>query len=283
MRWPGCRWAAARRSCSPTQDRTKTPEMLAAFGRAIDRARRPLRHRRGRRHERRRHDRESPSRPRYRRRPAGRRAARSAAIPGRTPRWASSLASRRRSSARSGKDSLDGRAHRAAGRGQRRRRRCAHAAAEGARLIVADVDAARAKKLAAEIGGDGRRSRRRSWRSRPTCSAPARSARSSTKRASPRSTRRSSPAAPTTSSRRREDGERLLERGILYAPDYVINAGGIINVSPEYLGDGEPAVVRSADRAIPGRLEQIWAESAASGRDPAAVADAMAQRLIGRG
>jgi leucine dehydrogenase len=30
------------------------------------------------------------------------------------------------------------------------------------------------------------------------------------------------------------------------------------------------------------RLEQIWAESAASGRNPAAVADAMAQRLIGR-
>jgi leucine dehydrogenase len=30
------------------------------------------------------------------------------------------------------------------------------------------------------------------------------------------------------------------------------------------------------------RLEQIWAESQNTGRDPAAVADAMAQRLIGR-
>jgi len=30
------------------------------------------------------------------------------------------------------------------------------------------------------------------------------------------------------------------------------------------------------------RLEQIWQESADSGRDPATVADAMAQRLIGR-
>ena len=63
----------------------------------------------------------------------------------------------------------------------------------------------------------------------------------------------------------------------------MINAGGIINVSTEYLGDGEPDLVRSRIEAIPGRLEQIWAESAASGRDPAAVADAMAQRLIGRG
>jgi len=79
-----------------------------------------------------------------------------------------------------------------------------------------------------------------------------------------------------------QDGERLKARGILYAPDYVINAGGIINVSTEYLGDGGPDLVRSRIEAIPGRLEQIWAESESSGRDPAAVADAMAQRLIGR-
>ena len=80
-----------------------------------------------------------------------------------------------------------------------------------------------------------------------------------------------------------QDGERLKERGILYAPDYVINAGGIINVSTEYVGDGGPDLVRSRIEAIPGRLEQIWSESESSGRDPAAVADAMAQRLIGRG
>ena len=79
-----------------------------------------------------------------------------------------------------------------------------------------------------------------------------------------------------------EDGKRLDARGILYAPDYVINAGGIINVSTEYLADGGAELVRSRIDAIPGRLEQIWAESAATGRDPAAVADAMAQKLIGR-
>jgi leucine dehydrogenase len=78
------------------------------------------------------------------------------------------------------------------------------------------------------------------------------------------------------------DGARLQARGILYAPDYVINAGGIINVCTEYLGDGDAALVRERIQGIPLRLEQIWSESAASGRDPAAVADAMAQRLIGR-
>jgi leucine dehydrogenase len=79
-----------------------------------------------------------------------------------------------------------------------------------------------------------------------------------------------------------EDGERLHARGILYAPDYVINAGGIINVCTEYLGDGDASLVRQRIEGIPVRLEQIWTESAQTGRDPAAVADAMAQRLIGR-
>ena len=80
-----------------------------------------------------------------------------------------------------------------------------------------------------------------------------------------------------------EDGARIHERGILYAPDYVINAGGIINVCTEYLGDGDASLVRERIRGIPQRLEQIWVESAETGRNPAAVADAMAQRLIGRG
>ena len=79
-----------------------------------------------------------------------------------------------------------------------------------------------------------------------------------------------------------EDGPRLNARGILYAPDYVINAGGIINVCTEYLRDGDASLVRKRIEGIPDRLEQIWAESAESGRDPASVADAMAQRLIGR-
>jgi leucine dehydrogenase len=79
-----------------------------------------------------------------------------------------------------------------------------------------------------------------------------------------------------------EDGERLHARNILYAPDYVINAGGIINVCTEYLGDGDASLVRRRIEGIPVRLQQIWSEGAETGRDPASVADAMAQRLIGR-
>ena len=79
------------------------------------------------------------------------------------------------------------------------------------------------------------------------------------------------------------DGDRLQARGILYAPDYVINAGGIINVAIEYLGNGDRSVVDSKIAGIPDRLNAVWDGSAATGDNPARVADAMAQKLIGRG
>jgi leucine dehydrogenase len=79
------------------------------------------------------------------------------------------------------------------------------------------------------------------------------------------------------------DADRLHARGILYAPDYVINAGGIINVALEYLGHGDRAEVQARVARIPERLEQIWVESAATGAPAATVADRMAMRLIGRG
>ena len=77
------------------------------------------------------------------------------------------------------------------------------------------------------------------------------------------------------------DGTRLHARGIVFAPDYVINAGGIINVMVEYLKLGDRAEVDARVARIPARLASIWDESAVTGEPPAQVADRMAQRLIG--
>ena len=82
-------------------------------------------------------------------------------------------------------------------------------------------------------------------------------------------------------------GEMLAKRGILYAPDYVINAGGIISVAMEHLArqEGKPCdinEVRKRIAQIPGRLEDIWLESDSSKNSPDVVADKMAQKLIGR-
>lgn len=82
-------------------------------------------------------------------------------------------------------------------------------------------------------------------------------------------------------------GQILAMRGILYAPDYVINAGGIISVSCEYLArrDGKECTVDDVYRRIdeiPARLKGIWDESERSGETSDRVADAMAQKAIGR-
>ncbi|WP_174286819.1 Glu/Leu/Phe/Val dehydrogenase [Sphingomonas bacterium] len=78
------------------------------------------------------------------------------------------------------------------------------------------------------------------------------------------------------------DGDRIHDRGIVYAPDYVINAGGIINVGLEYLGQGNEAEVMARIARIPARLGEIWDESERTGTPAAHVADAIARRLIGR-
>ncbi|MCW4460452.1 NAD(P)-binding domain-containing protein [Sphingomonas sp. BT-65] len=79
------------------------------------------------------------------------------------------------------------------------------------------------------------------------------------------------------------DGARIHARGILYAPDYVINAGGIINVGLEYLGKGDRAEVEARIAKIPARLDEVWDESARTGAPSSEVADTIAKRLIGRG
>jgi leucine dehydrogenase len=155
------------------------------------------------------------------------------------------------------------------------------AAAEGAKLSIADVDRGRAEKLAAETGGTVVTPDDILYLEADVVSPCALGA----ILAEHSIGRLNTPVVAGGANNQlatAEDGRRLQARGILYAPDYVINAGGIINVSTEYLGDGGPDLVRSRIEAIPGRLEQIWAESAATERDPASVADAMAQKLIGR-
>ncbi|MCA1654226.1 MAG: Glu/Leu/Phe/Val dehydrogenase [Sphingomicrobium sp.] len=181
-----------------------------------------------------------------------------------------------------GKDSVEGLHIALQGAGSVASGVALHAAAEGAKLTIADIDSARAQALATQVNGEtadpveilGLEADIVSPcalgailtdESIAALKAPIVAGGANNQLATP------------------EDGGRIHARGILYAPDYVINAGGIINVSTEYVRDGDAALVRQRIEAIPQRLEQIWAESANGGRNPAAVADAMAQQLIGRG
>jgi len=156
-----------------------------------------------------------------------------------------------------------------------------HACAEGAKLSIADVDAAKAQKLADATGGKVVPADEILGLEADVVSPNALGAILTEQSIAALRTPIVAGGANNQLATP-EEGRRLHARGILYAPDYVINAGGIINVCTEYLGDGDASLVRQRIEGIPVRLEQIWAESQASGRDPAAVADAMAQRLIGR-
>ena len=73
--------------------------------------------------------------------------------------------------------------------------------------------------------------------------------------------------------------DALAARGILYAPDYVANAGGVINGSTELLGwDAERA--RGKVHAIYDTLLEIFDAADAAGTTPARAADALAERRI---
>ncbi len=78
------------------------------------------------------------------------------------------------------------------------------------------------------------------------------------------------------------DAQRIFDRKILYAPDYVINAGGIINVGMEYLGEATVQDVLTKIDEIPARLSDIWQRSKAEAQPSAIIADQMARELIGR-
>ena len=78
------------------------------------------------------------------------------------------------------------------------------------------------------------------------------------------------------------DGQRLADAGILYAPDYVINAGGIINVAAEYYGTADDEEVIRQVEAIGPRLTKIFEQAAATDRPTNVIADEQARKLIRR-
>jgi leucine dehydrogenase len=159
-------------------------------------------------------------------------------------------------------------------------------AKDGARLVVADVDGARAQSLANEVGGEAVSPEQimsvacdvfspnalgaildEEGIARLDCAIVA--------------------GGANNQLARPEHGQSLAERGILYAPDYVINAGGIISVALEYLARTEGQAcdineVRKRLKQIPDRRRTIWEESDRTGVSSDKVADRMAQKLIGR-
>ena len=74
----------------------------------------------------------------------------------------------------------------------------------------------------------------------------------------------------------------LAERGILYAPDFVVNAGGVIQVADEVNGYDE-ARARAKTAEIFDTTASILAAAAAQGVPPSQAAEALAERRMAAG
>lgn len=77
-----------------------------------------------------------------------------------------------------------------------------------------------------------------------------------------------------------EMGDRLREKGILYAPDYVINGGGIINVAAEISGSYDPAWVDAKVQRLVQTLGEVLDLAQREGRATNRVADEIARKRI---
>ena len=75
-------------------------------------------------------------------------------------------------------------------------------------------------------------------------------------------------------------GLKLLKQGILYCPDYVINAGGIINVASEVSGSYDLSWVDSKIDRIRNNLKEVFEKSERKRIPTNEVADSMAKEML---
>lgn len=76
--------------------------------------------------------------------------------------------------------------------------------------------------------------------------------------------------------------ELLQSRGILWAPDFVVNAGGLINIAEE-LGGYDAAVARRRVNGVADTLREIFARADADGVTPLTAALALARSRLASG
>lgn len=80
----------------------------------------------------------------------------------------------------------------------------------------------------------------------------------------------------------RRHADALAERGILYAPDYVVNAGGLVSGVVELEG-GDPAAALERVGAVRDRLATMFRTARETGSTPLAAADRFAEARMAEG
>lgn len=177
------------------------------------------------------------------------------------------------------RDSLDGVTVAVQGVGNVGYYLCSYLAEAGARLIVADIDTARVQRVVDEFNATAVSLNDILFQEVDVV-APCALGAILTATSIPRLQTSIVAGGANNQLETDADGRRLADAGILFAPDYVINGGGIINVASEYYGDVDEDEVMNRVAAIGPRLTGIFQEAAKSGRPTNEIADAQARRII---
>ncbi len=157
-----------------------------------------------------------------------------------------------------------------------------HLARERARLILTDVDEVRAKEAAAELGGEVVPPEE-AVATECDVFSPCATGGVLSAGTIPRLRCRIVAGAANNQLGEPQDAERLYERGILYAPDYVVNAGGIIHLaSLELLGEDE-AAKDARVRGIADTLGRVFEIASAEDISTGAAADRIVRERLATG
>jgi leucine dehydrogenase len=149
----------------------------------------------------------------------------------------------------------------------------------GARLVVTDLDLARARAVAAETGAEAV-APEAIWDVAADVFAPCALGAVLNERTIPRLRAEIVAGAANNQLAAPDDGERLAARGILYTPDYVANAGGVISGSGYILG-WSPRETAARIEGIYDKVLDVFRRAERDGVPPGVAADRLAQERLG--
>ncbi|UCD23762.1 MAG: hypothetical protein JSW51_12110 [Gemmatimonadota bacterium] len=149
----------------------------------------------------------------------------------------------------------------------------------GAEIMICDLDEALARRVASELDGEAVVPHLAYAR---TCDvfAPCAVGATLNRETIPQLHCRIVAGSANNQLRDPEDAELLHKRGILYAPDYVINAGGAIALPAIDSGKVTDDEVWNRVNRIEAKLDEIFREAAADGESPVLAAKKLVERVL---
>jgi len=151
-------------------------------------------------------------------------------------------------------------------------------ASDGARLEVSDVDAGRVERAVSELGAR-KRAAKAIYSAECDVFSPNAAGGILNDRTIPRLRCRAVVGGANEQLEEPRHGDALAARGILYAPDYVANAGGLLSLLYE-IGETDEAGVIARVQGIAERLDEVWSRSMTEGVPPHRMADRIAEERL---